>query len=344
MVYERYIKKGDKVYGPYAYHSKKQDGKVISTYIGKNNELDSDVLHNKIGSVIKKEDKRKKFPFKKFFLVTFISLALIFFFLTNLNFTGKVTIDSVYSDNGFLKGNLSLVLQQSELIPADTQVIFHSAGSEYVYNLSELVSAEPISGDFYIQNKSISGSGLGYAVDAVRFPLVSFVLGIYNEVQDSGSSRSIPVEPVNEEVPSAVPTPEVSSGQRSITGFASIFSFLPKLLGRVTLELVEEVEGEVSANQSITYILDDTYYVEVISSSQDVELDVDGNNVTVSTNYLGEINETISISLDNLNISTDEGTLSVSFVYDGEELFEDSIYIQPNETEVRTLPVEPIFT
>ncbi len=35
MVYKRYIKRGDKVYGPYIYSSKKKDGKVISTYHGK---------------------------------------------------------------------------------------------------------------------------------------------------------------------------------------------------------------------------------------------------------------------------------------------------------------------
>ena len=35
MVYKRYIKKGDKTYGPYNYKSTKQDGKVISEYVGK---------------------------------------------------------------------------------------------------------------------------------------------------------------------------------------------------------------------------------------------------------------------------------------------------------------------
>ena len=35
MVYKRYIKRGGKVYGPYIYHSRKENGKVISEYLGK---------------------------------------------------------------------------------------------------------------------------------------------------------------------------------------------------------------------------------------------------------------------------------------------------------------------
>ena len=36
MAYEKYIKKNGKVYGPYLYHSKRVDGKVISEYRGQN--------------------------------------------------------------------------------------------------------------------------------------------------------------------------------------------------------------------------------------------------------------------------------------------------------------------
>ena len=35
MAYKRYIKKNGKVYGPYIYHSRKENGKVISEYQGK---------------------------------------------------------------------------------------------------------------------------------------------------------------------------------------------------------------------------------------------------------------------------------------------------------------------
>ena len=35
MVYEKYIKKKGKIYGPYLYESKKVNGKVITIYHGK---------------------------------------------------------------------------------------------------------------------------------------------------------------------------------------------------------------------------------------------------------------------------------------------------------------------
>jgi len=34
MAYKKYIKRGGKTYGPYVYHSKRVDGKVVSEYIG----------------------------------------------------------------------------------------------------------------------------------------------------------------------------------------------------------------------------------------------------------------------------------------------------------------------
>ena len=34
MAYKKYIKRGGKVYGPYIYHSKRVDGKVVSEYRG----------------------------------------------------------------------------------------------------------------------------------------------------------------------------------------------------------------------------------------------------------------------------------------------------------------------
>ena len=34
MAYKRYIKRGGKVYGPYVYHSRKVNGKVVSEYHG----------------------------------------------------------------------------------------------------------------------------------------------------------------------------------------------------------------------------------------------------------------------------------------------------------------------
>ena len=34
MVYKKYIKRGGKIYGPYNYHSKRVNGKVVTSYVG----------------------------------------------------------------------------------------------------------------------------------------------------------------------------------------------------------------------------------------------------------------------------------------------------------------------
>ena len=35
MVHKKYIKRGDKVFGPYLYETKRVNGKVVTTYVGK---------------------------------------------------------------------------------------------------------------------------------------------------------------------------------------------------------------------------------------------------------------------------------------------------------------------
>ncbi len=72
MAYKKYIKRGGKVYGPYVYHSRKVNGKVISEYLGK------------LSKGKKKEDKKKKKKRNKY--LKFI-LAGIFIFLSILFLT-----------------------------------------------------------------------------------------------------------------------------------------------------------------------------------------------------------------------------------------------------------------
>ncbi|MFH1425360.1 MAG: hypothetical protein ABIG28_01355 [archaeon] len=76
MVYKRYIKRGDKVYGPYLYHSSVEEGKVVSHYVGKG--------------------KKKNKMLKYFSIVTLVLVfVLLIFFavnfsLENFGASGKV--------------------------------------------------------------------------------------------------------------------------------------------------------------------------------------------------------------------------------------------------------------
>ena len=78
MTYKKYIRRGGKLYGPYTYHSKRVDGKVVSEYHGK--------------------DSSKKFLriFLFIFLGIFILISL-YFLVSNYSFgfpnaTGMVSL------------------------------------------------------------------------------------------------------------------------------------------------------------------------------------------------------------------------------------------------------------
>jgi hypothetical protein len=110
MVYKRYIKKGGKIYGPYYQSSKKENGKVITEYVGKNG-LDKSSV--KINSP------------RFFHVLLLFSFALIGMFLViNIKFdlTGNVISDGNNSVVGEVYGNVlenndSLV--SNETTPAD---------------------------------------------------------------------------------------------------------------------------------------------------------------------------------------------------------------------------------
>ncbi len=84
MVYEKYIKKGGKIFGPYLYETRRVNGKVVNTYLGpKNNAINT--LVNK-GKEINHD---KKIFFINIFIVIFIAIFLGIFFGIVFNFVGE---------------------------------------------------------------------------------------------------------------------------------------------------------------------------------------------------------------------------------------------------------------
>jgi len=70
MVHKKYIKQGNKVFGPYLYETKRVNGKVVTKYIGK-----------------AKESRRNKRKISNFlpYLLIFILLISLFLFLSYLS-------------------------------------------------------------------------------------------------------------------------------------------------------------------------------------------------------------------------------------------------------------------
>ncbi len=193
MAYKKYIKRNGKLYGPYIYESKRVGGKVVSEYHGHKTEVN-----------IKK------------FGVLFISAALIIgivYFLSYVDFgslTGKAVLSTKtdYAQNQPVRGNMTILLRQGELLPADSKLVLENVGQSYEYNLGSFVSNNVTSGDFYIKGISISGSGRGFGIEGEikTFPNVSFILEIL-----SGNNTAIQNNESKNQTQSAITTPNAKN-------------------------------------------------------------------------------------------------------------------------------------
>ncbi|MFH1431018.1 MAG: hypothetical protein ABIG37_00935, partial [Nanoarchaeota archaeon] len=142
MVHKKYIKRGDKVFGPYLYENYRERGIVKTRYLGKEKNLWVNLNFS-------------------YFIGAIVFVLLLAFFLINFNLTGNVSlsIDDVYFAQENITGDVKFFLEQGELIPGATNVIFQINDYSYNYFLNDLVSDELTEGDFYINGKNISGRG-----------------------------------------------------------------------------------------------------------------------------------------------------------------------------------------
>lgn len=165
MVYKKYIEKNGKLYGPYIYHSKRVDGKVVSEYHG---------------------TKKSGFNFAWIFLGIFVLIVLVYFLIfVNKGITGNVvfSMDANYQKGEILDGKLDLVLNEGELIPSSSKIFFENSGEAYEFVLSDVLFDESVEGDFYLEGMDFSESGSGYGIEGVKteYPEVYFILEVYSE-------------------------------------------------------------------------------------------------------------------------------------------------------------------
>ena len=166
MVYKRYIKRGKKIYGPYDYYSEKKDGKVISVYLGKSEHI----------------EKKKPKNFLPVFAIILGVLVLLGVFFINPSLTGKAVLDlqKTYSVGDKIDGSVKIILKQGEMIPSDTKVFINNGGEYSEYLLNDLLDINSTEGNFYVEGKNISGSGLGYGFAGEKkiYPEFSFLMKI----------------------------------------------------------------------------------------------------------------------------------------------------------------------
>jgi len=290
VVYKKYIKRNGKLYGPYIYHSRRVNGKVISEYQGTGKNKDY-----------------KKFIF--IFLGVLILLGAGYGIISNkTNLTGYFVadLDANYQDVEVLRnleGVLEISLDQGELLPASSKLSFETSKGNYTeYRLKDLLDDESVEGEFYIQGAEISGFGEGYGIIGERkeSPLVNFNLSIYSN------------------------------------------------------NTTEEIVGQVSIEEPFIYNLEDNQTAEVVSSSQEVEMSLKGNLITITTDYfeveegfgeeyLGGGQKTLQINLSELNLVV-EGNVQTSLFYEGQQIVSFGKLV-PVEVEVekeQELPSENV--
>lgn len=175
MAYEKYIKKDGKLYGPYIYHSKRVDGKVVSEYHGQ-----------------KRTDIAK-------FLWIIPLIILVIFGAYLIGQSGKIAtgysildLNANYQAGQTLTGEVKISLQQGEFIPAASAVIFENAGKKYEYLLGDLVSEQTAEGNFFLKEKNISGFGFGFGLAGTKeiYPEVQFILLVYSKANETENTES----------------------------------------------------------------------------------------------------------------------------------------------------------
>jgi len=138
------------------------------------------------------------------FLGVFLIVALVYgvtLFKNNISGKAVFEIQADYQEGQPLEGNLRLSLKEGELIPSSSKIIFETSGQKYQYDLSEVISDDLVEGNFYVEGKSISGTGLGYGTRGTKttYPKVYFILDIYSQTSSEDEEEEEEVEEEEEE-------------------------------------------------------------------------------------------------------------------------------------------------
>lgn len=248
MAYKKYIEKNGKIYGPYIYHSKRVDGKVVSEYHGVKKE-------KKVSPKIPKEVKsRRTLVFGAGILIVLAFVFWTIFFQTQ--FTGRVILDieGAGVEENLTSGNINLLMRSGELIPANTIVKIENGNLSYEYFLSDLVDQEKISDSFYLEGSEIVGEGEGYGIIGKKEELmpVFFQFELVEEeipVSSGGgdSSEEETQGEIPEEILEEIPVEEETQEE-----------VVEEVVDETQEEVAEEITGEVVEEIVQEEILEET--------------------------------------------------------------------------------------
>jgi len=304
-----------------------------------------------------------------FLIVLLLIFGLVFF---KNQITGKVSLelDSNYQEGEALDGIVKLALKEGELIPTSSRIVFENSEEIYEYELSSVISESPIEGNFYIEGLDISGSGEGYGIEGnkIRPEVVYFKLNIYSKSSSEGgseesiseidaNSNELPEQSQSQGQNNELPEQSQSQGQNNelpeqAQGQGQN-NELPeqaqqnkeknknnKITGKVSLEVSEEINGDVSVDNEFVYNLPPGKSVEIISGSvrtksgeelpdNTISLNTKGNKATITTDYSekgfgkeygGNDVKVLEIDLSKINFIPKEGDLRISLIYEDKNI------------------------
>ncbi len=318
MVYKKYIVKNGKLYGPYAYSSKRVGGKVVSEYHGVkvSSGANSSYLKLLTGVV----------------LILGLFLFGLFYFYNNSGFlTGGVIGVLEKSDSVF-----KISLNSGELLPATSKLIFSDGEITKEYFLSEILNEKQVEGNYYISEKSLNGSGSGYGIlgNKLEYPEVNFKLKIISSESDvdernsdeqiliNESSEENFVEEDNNSVEEIVDS-ENSSEEQEIENFVE--EIVEEDSSEQEVENLNEIEKEIFEDDSLDEEVNENNILENVISNFFLLFGakITGNVVSDSRNEIEEkinFEEEYSFELEEgQNVELIEGSVFV-----GEEQISDS--------------------
>lgn len=324
MAYEKFIKKDGKIYGPYIYHSKRVDGRVVSEYHGSG----------------------KQNNYSKFFILAagvFILVAVLYLLAPekNLGITGKtiLDLDANYQKDKPLEGKIKLSLQEGELIPASSKLVLENNGKTFEYNLKDLTTEETTSGNFYVAGIQVSGSGDGYGIRGEReiYPEVYFTLSVLSEQTSSETSTETPTP--EEQQTQTTEEPETAGILSTVSSF--FLGLTPEITGNAIVELENEVQDSVSKEKPFSYKLEENQRAEIKPRSvrtdskqlddNEIQLEIKNGEAVVTTRYsekdsgfgpeyIGSGKKEIEIDISKLDIVLEEGNLKIMVFDQNQEL------------------------
>jgi parallel beta-helix repeat protein len=141
-----------------------------------------------LSSDINPKNKKQK-SILKYLLLFVLLLAVIFLVFRLFTHTGNVSLNvSVEENVTKVSGEVSIILKQGELLPADSAVKLKLNEQKKQIPLSSLLVDETKTGNFFAENVSLQGNGKGYGISGQKtiYPVVYFKLT--NSVEGSVSA------------------------------------------------------------------------------------------------------------------------------------------------------------